>query len=136
MIEFRPATKRLPWAPEHVVPTVEVIIDGASLSECFAEVGSSGEAMLMGDGIATDLAIWGSGSIAESEAPEGFVPVLTCGCTVYGCGGSYASIRFKADTVEWSDFHNQVTDKPVRVGPYFFERSQYENTRRAFAPDR
>lgn len=76
-----------------------------------------------------------SGSPTESEAPEGFIPVLTCGCTVYGCGGSYARIRFKADTVERSDFHNQLTDKPVRVGPFFFERSQYENARRAFAPN-
>ncbi len=133
VIEFRRGTYPLPWAPENHVQTIEVVIDGVSLSERFAEVGSSGYAILADEEVATDLGIWGPGPVEEWDAPEGFVPVLTCGCTVYGCGGSYARITYKADTVQWSDFHNQGSGKPVAVGPFFFDRGQYEQARKVFS---
>ena len=135
-IEFRHGTYELPWDPEHHVPTVEVVIDRLSLSERFMAAGSAGFAVLVGDEVTADLRTWGSDPPVESEAPEGFVPVLTCGCTVYGCGGSYARIRFETDTVEWSDFHNEGTNEPVDVGPFTFDRQQYERARDDFAARR
>ena len=131
-IEFRRGTYGLPWDPEKQVETVEVVIDGVPLSERFEAAGSSGIAILVGD-ITADLAMWGPDSLDESPAAEGFVPVLTCGCTIYGCGGSYGRISFDADVVEWSDFHNQGTDEPVSIGPFVFDRQQYERARGVFA---
>ena len=131
-IEFRRRTCELPWDPGHVVPTVEVVIDGRTLSEHFMAAGSAGSAVLLGDDVTAELGLWGPDAPAGSQAPEGFVPVLTCACTVYGCGGSYARVRFEGDTVRWSDFHNEGTDEPVDIGPFTFDRQQYERARRDF----
>jgi hypothetical protein len=132
-IEFRRGTYGLPWDPERHVQTVEVVIDGMTLSARFEAEGSTGVAMLVGDDVTADLAMWGPGPVARSEARDGFVPVLTCGCTVYGCGGSYGRISFGADTVEWSDFHKQGGDEAIDIGPFVFDRQQYEQARGIFA---
>lgn len=93
-------------------------------------------AMPLGDDVTSDLNLWGPDASWQSEAPVGFTPVLTCGCTVYGCGGTYASIRFTSDTVVWTDFRKQSTDEPVDVGPFVFDREQYERARRDFVANR
>ena len=133
VIEFRHGTQALPWDRDRIVQTVIVVIDGLSLSEHFLAARSEGFAVLLGDETTPDLGIWGPTPPAETEAPEGFVPVLTCGCTVYGCGGSYARITFERDVVVWGDFHNQGTDELVDTGPFVFNREQYERARAAFA---
>ena len=126
VIEFRHGTRALPWDRDRLVQTVVVVIDGLSLSEHFLAARSEGFAVLLGDETTPDLGIWGPNPPAETEAPEGYVAVLTCGCTVYGCGGSYARITFERDVVVWSDFHNEGTDEPVDTGPFVFNRKQYE----------
>jgi hypothetical protein len=133
VVEFRRGTYALPWEPDRFVQTVVVVIDGLSLSEHFLAARSEGFAVLLGDEVTSDLGIWGPNPPAELEAPEGFVPVLTCGCTVYGCGGSYARITFEPDAVVWGDFHNEGTDKLVDTGPFVFDQRQYELARSAFA---
>ncbi len=133
VIEFRRGTQALPWDSARLVQTVVVVIDGLSLTEHFLAARSEGFAVLLGDETTPDLGIWGPDPPAETEAPEGFLPVLTCGCTVYGCGGSYARITFESEVVVWSEFHNEGTDEPVYTGPFVFDRQQYERARAAFA---
>ena len=110
----------MPWDTNISAKTVEVVIDGVPPSECVFAVAGKGTPILLGEGVTSDLSIWGPDPSGQSEAPEGFAPVLTCGCTVYGCGGSYASIRFTDDTVVWTDFREQSTDPPIDVGRLIF----------------
>jgi hypothetical protein len=123
----------MPWDTHVSANTVEVVIDGAALSQRVFAVAGKGMPMLLGDGVTSDLSIWGPDPSGQFEAPEGFTPVLTCGCTVYGCGGAYASIRFTDDTVVWTDFRKQSTDEPIDVGQFVFDREQYERARSDFS---
>jgi hypothetical protein len=77
VIEFRRGSYPLPWDRDRLVKTVVVVIDGDSLSEHFLAAESEGFAVLLGDETATDLGIWGPNPPIETEAPEGYLPVLT-----------------------------------------------------------
>jgi len=69
-----------------------------------------------------------------SEVPSGFVPVVTCGCGLFGCGGGYARVTFRAETVMWNDFRSAPHDRSAGICTFTFDREQYDPAR-LFASD-
>lgn len=91
-------------------------------------------------GLPADLGMWGpSPETVEYRTweyeyiPEGFAPVLACGCGAFQDGGVYARVTFREDTVVWNDFHLIGNEQPAPVGPFIFDRQQYEEARWAFS---
>ena len=64
--------------------------------------------------------------------PDGFVPVLTCTCGEFGCGGASARITFASGTVTWDDFRTATYEQPVDLGPFLFKQQEYEAALRAY----
>ncbi|HEX4490815.1 MAG TPA: hypothetical protein VH914_06380 [Acidimicrobiia bacterium] len=56
----------------------------------------------------------------------GRVGVLTCACGGFACGGAAARVEATRDTVTWSEFHRMNGRGPVPVGPFTFDRREYE----------
>ncbi len=61
--------------------------------------------------------------------PRGFVPVATCSCGIFGCGGGFARVTFHPDTVMWNDFRSATHDRAIAIGTFTFDREQYETVR-------
>ena len=115
-------------------PCVEVVINGVELTRLWDEADDSGVLALEAVDAGDDLSIWGPyhpspGPLAE--VPPGFVPVVTCGCGNFGCGGGYARISFLPELVEWYDFRRVTGDRPIGIGSFTFDREQYEFARLA-----
>jgi hypothetical protein len=64
--------------------------------------------------------------------PLGYVPVLTCTCGNFGCGGAFARITFDRGTVIWSDFKTATYEQSVAIGPFRIKRKVYEAALRAY----
>ncbi len=58
--------------------------------------------------------------------PDGYVPVLTCTCGEFGCGGASAHITFDLGTVTWGDTRTATYEQPVDLGPFRLKRQAYE----------
>ena len=106
------------------VPSVEVVINGIELTEVWKQAGGDGTLPLAIEDAGADLAVWGPypsapGSLAE--VPSGFVPIVTCGCGIFGCGGGYVRVTFHADTVMWNDFRSATHDRSVGIGTFTFD---------------
>jgi hypothetical protein len=70
---------------------------------------------------------------ADAHAvPDGSVPVLTCTCGEFGCGGASARITFERSTVIWGDFRTATHERPVKLGPFRFKRRDYEVALRGY----
>jgi hypothetical protein len=113
-------------------PSVEVFINGVGLTHLWDQEDNGGVLALEAKDAGNDLAIWGRyppypGPIAE--VPLGFVPVVTCGCGIFGCGGGYVRITFLAEAVMWNDFRSITNDLSVGIGTFTFDREQYESAR-------
>jgi hypothetical protein len=132
-IEFRRSDAEYGYFCGHgSAPSVEVLINGVGLTQLWNERADQGTLGLMAVDAGDDLAIWGPRPPSPgpvNEVPSGFVPVVTCGCGIFGCGGGYARVIFRTDTVVWNDFRSATHDRPVPVGYFTFDREQYENAR-------
>lgn len=132
-IEFRRADAEYGYLCGHgSAPSVEVVINGVELSHLWDPECGDGTLPLTAVDAGEELAIWGPRPPSPGpvdEVPTGFVPVITCSCGIFGCGGGYARVTFTADTVIWTDFRSATHDRPVSVGPFTFGRDQYETAR-------
>jgi hypothetical protein len=113
-------------------PSVEVLINGVELIRLWDQDNNGGVLALEAKDAGADLAIWGPyppspGPVAQ--VPRGFVPVVTCRCGIFGCGGGYARVTFRAETVMWNDFRSVTHDRPVGIGTFTFDGEQYESAR-------
>jgi hypothetical protein len=137
-VAFRHGSIELPWEAGRYTSTVEVLIDDVELSVRLREVTRRGVVPMLAGDIDDELAVWGPSPEAIPEAdmiPDGLVPVATCGCTTFGCGGACARVEFQGDLVVWRDFHEVLSPDeaiPVALGNFVFDRRQYEEARRAF----
>jgi hypothetical protein len=136
-IEFRRGTTTPAWGAGNDVSTVDVLIDGACLKTLWQEATGTDHQSLLAHGLSNDLEMWGPYSTGATDSyrrdvPSGFVPVLTCSCTTFGCGGVYARITFTPTTATWRDFRRVRRTETSPVGPFVFDRQQYEDARRAF----
>jgi hypothetical protein len=52
--------------------------------------------------------------------------VLVCQDGLAGCGGATARIKIGPQTVEWGDFRTVPAAATVPLGPFVFDRAQYE----------
>lgn len=132
-IEFRRSDAEYGYVFGHgSAPSLEVVINGVELTHLWEQAGGDGTLPLSVEDTGEDLAIWGPyprspGPVAE--VPSGFVPVVTCGCGIFGCGGGYARVTFRAGTVMWNDFRSAPHDRSVGIGTFTFDRKQYEAAR-------
>jgi len=118
-----------------------VIIDGRDLTKLFREAsgGTSVRPMETAE-VGYSLELWGPWPRIAESLPRTFdrfvlrgrCAVLTCGCGWFGCGGGLARIEFNDHTVVWGDFEGVGAGSSVRLGPFSFERAQYEEARRTF----
>lgn len=138
-IEFRQGSAPVPWDEARNYPTIEVLIDGVKLTSLWQEATKEERPALSALDAFADLAMWGpdwtnvhpDGTFRSVR--EGYSPVLTCSCTVFDCGGVCARITFTETMVIWEDFRParpRVSAPPL--GPFSFDRHQYEEARRAF----
>ena len=118
-------------------PSARVLINGVELTQLWDQATGAGDAgemlALMAVDAGEDFGIWGPHPPSLNrvfEVPDGFVPVVTCSCGTFGCGGGYGRVTFRADTVVWHDFRRATYDHPVPVGYFTFDREQYEEARR------
>ncbi len=137
-VAFRHGAIELPWEAGRHISTVEVLIDDVELSVRLREVTRHRVVPILAGDIDDELAVWGPSPevIPESDSiPDGLVPVATCGCTTFGCGGACARVEFQGDVVVWRDFHevlNPDESIPIALSNFVFDRRQYEEARRAF----
>ena len=70
---------------------------------------------------------WGSGEDPTANlAEDGTVPVITCVCGDFGCGGATVRVTVDDEVVTWDDFRTANTRTPVPgLGPFRFERRAY-----------
>jgi hypothetical protein len=135
-VAFRHGSIELPWEAGRFTSTVEVL--NVELSVRLQAVTRRGVVPMLAGDIDDELAVWGPSPEAIPEAdmiPVGLVPVATCGCTTFGCGGACARVEFQGDLVVWRDFHEVLSPDeaiPVALGNFVFDRRQYEEARRAF----
>jgi hypothetical protein len=132
-IEFRKSEAEYGYFCGHgSAPSVELFINGVELTRLWDQEDDGGVLALEAKDAGADLAIWGPyppfpGPAAE--VPAGFVPVVTCGCGIFGCGGGYARVTFRVETVMWNDFRSATHDRPVGLGTFMFDLEQYESAR-------
>jgi hypothetical protein len=136
-VGFRRGSIELPWERGRYASTVEVLIDDVELTVRLREVTRHGVVPILASDVDDELAVWGPpGTIPQSwMIPDGLVPVATCGCTIFGCGGACARVEFQGDLVVWRDFHEVLNPDeavPVALGTFVFDRRQYEEARHAF----
>jgi hypothetical protein len=132
-IEFRRSDAEYGYFCGHgSAPSVEVVINGVELTGLWDLEDDSGVLALAAEDAGADLAIWGPyppspGPVAQ--VPHGFVPVVTCSCGIFGCGGGFARVTFRVDTVMWNDFHSATRRRVIAIGAFTFDREQYETAR-------
>lgn len=70
---------------------------------------------------------WGTEeSPTANLAQNGIVPVITCACGDFGCGGATARVTIGDEVVTWDDFRTANTREPAAgLGPFQFERRAY-----------
>jgi hypothetical protein len=113
-------------------PCVEVFINGVELIRLWDQRDCGAVLALGAQDAGADLAIWGPHPPSPGpvpEVPSGFVPVVTCSCGIFGCGGGYARVTFSARTVMWNDFRSATRERPAGIGTFTFDRDQYESAR-------
>lgn len=67
---------------------------------------------------------------------SGRAVVLDCGCGQWECGGVLARIEVRPDVITWSDFRGPRDGDPIPVGPFVFDREQYEAALASLASSR
>jgi hypothetical protein len=116
---------------------VVVRINGTELTDLWVAARQQPTDPLPVAEVGTGLAAWSEhGELPprhEGDAvPDGSVPVLTCTCGQFGCGGASARITFERATVAWGDFRTATYQKPVALGPFRFKRHHYEEALRTY----
>jgi len=144
-IEFRRGSMPVPWDEERSFPTIEVVIEGVNLVTLWRRVsGTHGNRALFAGKAILSLAMWGPENDTVdwpidwcdgNEEEGGYVPVLTCSCTVLICGGVWMRVTFADDSVVWDEFHIVRHEERPPLGPFIFNRQQYEEARRAFSDE-
>jgi hypothetical protein len=107
---------------------VDVLVDGVSLSAALdaGRVDSKDFATL------SDR--WRNRSHAPVpgyDEPAGWVPLLTCSCGDWGCGGITMHVETHRGTVKWCDLSSSDGSERMGVGSYVFAWDQYEQARSA-----
>ena len=135
-IEFRRVEIKYEWDTGRQFSAVEVVINGVELSRRWQQATTRSVSPMLVAELGQELAPWGpyppQPTPEVEEVPDGFAPVLTCSCGTFGCGGAYARIIFRPNTVAWHDFHSVTGDRSVPLGYFTFNRTQYEQARLAF----
>jgi hypothetical protein len=132
-IEFRKSDAEYGYFCGHgSASSVEVVINGVELTRLWDLEGGGGTLALAATEAGAGLSIWGPhppspGPVAE--VPSGFVPVVTCNCGIFGCGGGFARVTFSVDTVMWNDFRSATHNRSIAIGTFTFDRGQYETAR-------
>ena len=110
---------------------VTPVIDGRSLVDLVKAAGASAEF----DGLAPDFESYGplpTYFLGQNEVMQWWtwtdrLVLLSCTCGQYGCGNVTARIEVGDQRVLWSDFIVDGVTQPLPdLGPFEFERSQYE----------
>lgn len=114
---------------------LDILVDGESLQR---KVEAYDRAGVLGWGLDEASSLHELLGKTASRLPSGRVPLYVCPeCGDVDCGTVAVRIAFSADTVVWSDFTLEVTyywDDPTErvqerypnVGPFVFDRVQYE----------
>ncbi len=116
---------------------VQVLINGTEMTRLWRQVQHRDAEPIWLDWVGPSLERWGPYPTAPSDditkwVPEGYVPILTCSCGDFGCGGACVRVSIERRIVRWSDFTTANGAKPVSLGPFTFDRKQYEDARRSF----
>jgi hypothetical protein len=107
---------------------VEVVIDGRTLSQAWYLATGQEELPVPLELVAhPGHRLWrGDPPLDEEHGTESRRVVLVCNDGLTGCGGATACITVSDQTVTWSDFRTVPDDRDVSIGPFAFERRQYE----------
>jgi hypothetical protein len=101
----------------------DLVVNGRSLAELW-EQATERAALALPD---RDMRRY-SGSEEEPTAnlaQNGTVPVITCACGDFLCGGATVRVTVGDEVVTWDDFRTANTRAPVDLGPFRFERRAY-----------
>ena len=116
---------------------VIVTINGTKLTDLWVAAKQQPTDPLPTAEVGTGLAAWSEYGelpprIDAHAVPDGSVPVVTCTCGEFGCGGGSARITFERSTVIWGDFRTATHEKTVSLGPFRFRRRDYDAALRAY----
>jgi len=65
-------------------------------------------------------------TVYDYEAPAGRVPLLTCECRDWGCGGIAMHVAVHRGTIKWFDLSSPDGTVPRDVGPFVFAWEQFK----------
>ncbi|WP_330182073.1 hypothetical protein OHB26_38070 [Nocardia sp. NBC_01503] len=139
-VEFRIERAELAIAETDIVL---VYIDGVELRDLvrpvegpFAAAEDSPDLAASYAGLVAAEVAWPSrhflGDSAETWVADGELIILGCTCGIAGCWPLSASLELTPETVVWQDFRNGHRDWDLSaLGPFVFDRTQYEAALRA-----
>ena len=127
-IQFRRVATQDAAYGDSTVDVVETYINGRALIDLWS--GASGEGgrwMRAADALWPGHRLWTDDPAPNSELAEGERRVvLVCEDGLTGCGGATARIKINKQTVEWGDFRTAPAGSTVPLGPFVFDRTEYE----------
>ncbi len=148
VVEFRVVSTELGYL-DHPVPALVPFIDGVSLIERARAAEQrpareSGEPDLAGSYaglLEVDVVAWPARHYLGEEPPVpgvdasgGGTVLLGCTCGHTGCWPLFARVDVEDDTVVWHTFRTGWRDRDLgRLGPFTFDRVQFETALRATA---
>jgi len=127
-IEFR----RVPTQDEAYGPStvdvVETYINGRPLTDLWSRASREGGRWVRAaDALWAGRRLWTDDALANSELVQGERRVvLVCVDGLTGCGGATAKVELSERSVEWSDFRTVPSERSVPLGPFVFDREQYD----------
>ena len=71
-------------------------------------------------------ALWPGRLIWLGDPPPGRVPLATCVCGLWECGGVTAEITLDGRRARWSELTEVPSGAPTTIGPFAFRRAAYE----------
>lgn len=127
-VEFRRVpTKDGAYEPE-TFDVIEIHIDGRSLADLWSRAsGEGGRWVRAAEAMWPGHRLWTDDPPPHEELGEGERRVvLVCIDGLTGCGGATATIELSDRTVEWRDFRTVPEGGTVALGPFVFDRKDYE----------